>query len=85
VARIFLGFARFPAASVSRDRAGSTLVSWSDVRFIGGGLPTFGEPTRNLRSAFAAAVLIDSDGRIAYERLGAGRFGGDTERVAPSH
>ena len=37
LARVFLGFARFPAVRTAVDPAGVTTVRWTDVRFIGEG------------------------------------------------
>src|SRR5262249_47698756 len=68
VARIFLGFARFPAARAVTDPAGVTTVRWTDVRFTQGVL-TVDQPTRAV-NAFNVVIRIAPDGRVLQEQLG---------------
>jgi membrane-bound metal-dependent hydrolase YbcI (DUF457 family) len=66
-ARVFLGFARFPAARTFTDPAGVTTVRWSDMRFVAG-LPRVDVPRPpNLLNVL---VRVDRDGRVLEERMG---------------
>jgi len=68
VARVFLGFSRFPSARSLRARDGTSMVQWSDVRFLDALGRAGGRPRSNL---FAATVRFDSGGRVVDQRLGA--------------
>ncbi|MFN7913769.1 MAG: metal-dependent hydrolase [Vicinamibacterales bacterium] len=66
-ARVFLGFSRFPAARSTEQPDGSTLVQWSDLRFVQGDLD---DPRQFRRGLFGATVLVGPDGAIREDRLG---------------
>jgi membrane-bound metal-dependent hydrolase YbcI (DUF457 family) len=68
VARVFLGFSRFPAARSIVDKDGTGVVRWSDVRFDGPG--PVGRERNNARGLFEVLVRLTQDGRILTERLG---------------
>ncbi len=67
-ARIFLGFARFPAARSFVDRNGEATVVWTDLRFLRGTLSPPRQPIRP--PPFAVTVRVGADNRILYERMG---------------
>jgi len=67
VGRVFLGFSRFPATRSLRARDGTSMVQWSDVRFLDPLGQAGGRPRSNL---FTATVRFDSGGRIVDQRLG---------------
>jgi inner membrane protein len=67
IARVFLGFSRFPAARSFTDRAtGETTVRWTDMRFATG-LTIDQRAGANL---FTVTVRVDRDGRIIDQTLG---------------
>jgi membrane-bound metal-dependent hydrolase YbcI (DUF457 family) len=68
-ARVFLDFARFPAASVTREPSGRVVVRWRDVRFAGG-ITRLGRGEGQPRVSFAASVRLERDGRIIDQWLG---------------
>jgi len=68
VGRVFLGFARFPAARWVIDAQGSTIVRWTDVRFVVG-MISLDQP-RPGPDLFTATVTIGADGSIVGESLG---------------
>ena len=79
LARLFLGFSRFPAVRTLVDPAGVTTVRWTDVRFIGEGPPLAGPPrppvpgapgTGNDAGIFAASVRVGAEGQILDAHLG---------------
>ena len=66
--RVFLGFARFPAARwIVDDKTGIATVRWTDMRFAGGVL-TLEHPVRR-PGPFIAIVRIDANGRLLDEHL----------------
>jgi membrane-bound metal-dependent hydrolase YbcI (DUF457 family) len=74
-ARIFLGFARFPAVQPFRDRNGGVTVQFADVRFVGDGPPGPARPRGegtgpNARGLFGATVRFSPDGKLVEDRLG---------------
>ena len=74
-ARIFLGFARFPAVQIFRDRSGGITVQFADVRFVGVGPPGPDRPRGegagpNARSLFGATVRFAPDGSLVEDQLG---------------
>jgi inner membrane protein len=66
VARVFLGFSRFPSARSVRESDGTTIVRWSDMRFVA---PTVRSGQRG-SGLFTAVVRVAPDGAISSERLG---------------
>ena len=68
VGRVFLGFARFPAARSVVDAQGSTIVRWTDVRFVVG-MISLDQPGPG-PDLFTATVRIGADGQILQESLG---------------
>ena len=64
--RVFLGFARFPAARSFVDPAGLATVRWNDVRFAGG---IYSLNDRR-PDPFAVIIRIGPDGHILDETLG---------------
>jgi membrane-bound metal-dependent hydrolase YbcI (DUF457 family) len=68
VARVFLGFSRFPAPRVTRDPGGGATVRWTDLRF-GDGVPRRGQDPRTA-GLFSATVRVGPDGGILAQRLG---------------
>jgi membrane-bound metal-dependent hydrolase YbcI (DUF457 family) len=66
-AQVFLRFARFPLAHVAPDGA-HTVVSWSDLRFMGG--LTSLTPARSRPSAFRVTVTLDARGTILSAGFG---------------
>jgi membrane-bound metal-dependent hydrolase YbcI (DUF457 family) len=68
VGRLFLGFARFPAAHTVVDREGVTSVRWNELRFTSGPSTT-GQRTRR-DNFFSATVLIDRAGQAIEQRQG---------------
>jgi inner membrane protein len=68
VAKVYLGFSRFPAARSVRTREGNSMVQWTDMRFLDVlGRPGGRQPRATL---FTATVRFDSSGRIVDQRLG---------------
>ena len=67
IARVFLGFSRFPAVRSEIDASGNALVRWTDIRFDAEG--TRG-PRRRGASLFGATIQVGTDGTILSERLG---------------
>ncbi len=68
LARIFLGFSRFPAVRTSRQPDGTTTVRWVDVRFADG-IPRRSRDPRGT-SLFTITVRLDRDGRIVDQHMG---------------
>ena len=68
LARIFLGFSRFPAARTSTEPSGITTVRFLDMRFAAG-LVSLEQPVRRPQP-FSAAIRLSADGRIVGESLG---------------
>lgn len=66
-ARAFLRFARFPLAHITSE-GDRTLVSWSDLRFIGG--LTSLTPARSRSGAFRVTVTLDARGEILSAGFG---------------
>ena len=66
VARVYLGFSRFPAVRTFTDPGGVTTVRWEDMRFVVAPVPR-GDRRSSL---FTVTVRVDADGRILSERLG---------------
>jgi hypothetical protein len=68
VAKVYLGFSRFPAARSVRTREGDSMVQWTDMRFLDmRGRPGGRQPRATL---FTATVRFNSGGRIIDQRLG---------------
>jgi inner membrane protein len=67
VARVFLGFSRFPAARSAVGPQGDATVRWSDMRFAGG-IAGLEQPTRSV-NPFTVVVRLGADGRIVEERI----------------
>ena len=67
VARVFLGFSRFPAARSAVGPHGDGTVRWSDMRFAGG-IAGLEQPTRSV-NPFTVVVRLGADGRIVEERI----------------
>ena len=68
LARVFLGFSRFPAArSVTDPRTGETTVRWTDMRFAGG--LTLDQRVGG-SSLFSVTVHVDKDGRVVDQKFG---------------
>jgi inner membrane protein len=65
--RVFLGFARFPAARTFVDSSGVASVRWADMRFVGSMLP-FGNGSRPA-DRLTALVRIGPDGRVIDEEF----------------
>jgi membrane-bound metal-dependent hydrolase YbcI (DUF457 family) len=65
-ARVFLGFARFPAARPFVDASGASTIRWSDVRFTTGFLA---EPMLST-NLFTVFVRLDSGGNVLQEAIG---------------
>jgi hypothetical protein len=65
LARVFLGFSRFPAARSGLQEDRSAMVSWTDMRFVG-------TPVRRPGNGgmFAATVTLGPDGRVLSTQLG---------------
>jgi membrane-bound metal-dependent hydrolase YbcI (DUF457 family) len=68
LARIFLGFSRFPAARSFTDASGATTVRFIDMRFVAG-LLTLEQPVRRPQP-FSATIRLSSDGRVIDAALG---------------
>ncbi len=66
VGRIFLGFARFPAARSATDTQGVTTVRWTDMRFAMNRLGTSERDT----GIFSATIRLGADGSVTEQRLG---------------
>ena len=68
LARVFLGFSRFPAARWFTDpRTGETTVRWTDVRFATG----LAIDQRAAQSGlFTVTARLDRDGHVLEEKLG---------------
>jgi membrane-bound metal-dependent hydrolase YbcI (DUF457 family) len=67
MARVFLGFSRFPAARSEIDADGNAVVRWTDIRFDADG--TRGTRGRGA-NLFGAVVEVNADGTILRERFG---------------
>ena len=67
IARVFLGFSRFPTARSVIDADGIATVRWTDVRFDVDIAPGPRERAPNL---FSATVQIGRDGTILRQRVG---------------
>jgi membrane-bound metal-dependent hydrolase YbcI (DUF457 family) len=65
-ARVYLGFARFPAVRTFTEPDGVTTVQWEDMRFVMAPVPR-GDRRSSL---FTVTVGVDADGKILSERLG---------------
>jgi len=66
---VFLGFSRFPAARFANDGDGSTIVRFTDVRFIiGPRRPD--QPASRGTQPFTATIRLDAQGRATSESLG---------------
>ncbi|MDR1990904.1 MAG: metal-dependent hydrolase [Acidobacteriaceae bacterium] len=74
VGRVFLGFARFPAARFIHETDGRTTVRWSDLRFVmapsRNSQPGSGFATGAGSGFFSATVSVGADGKILSEQLG---------------
>lgn len=72
-ARVFLDFARFPAAQVFHRPDGSATVRWIDMRFVGRLTlpPASAASSERPGGVFVVRVGFDRDGRIVSEELGA--------------
>jgi membrane-bound metal-dependent hydrolase YbcI (DUF457 family) len=68
IARIFLGFSRFPAARSFTDASGTTIVRFIDMRFVAG-LVSLEQPVRRPQP-FSATIRVAPDGRILDAALG---------------
>lgn len=68
LARIFLGFSRFPAARTSTDASGVTTVRFIDMRFAAG-LVALEQPVRRPQP-FSATIRVAAGGGIVDESLG---------------
>ena len=68
LARVFLGFSRFPAARTSIDATGITTIRFIDMRFVAG-LVALEQPVRR-PEPFSATIRIATDGRIVDQSLG---------------
>jgi len=68
LARIFLGFSRFPAARSFTDASGTTIVRFIDMRFVAG-LVALEQPVRRPQP-FSATIRLSSDGRVIDAALG---------------
>jgi inner membrane protein len=66
--RVFLDFARFPAARVIRHDENGVVVRFDDVRFTGSPLGT--NLDAPARSPFAATIALGFSGEVLQERLG---------------
>jgi inner membrane protein len=67
VARVFLGFSRFPAARSVVGADGAATVRWNDLRFASDTAPNPRERAPNL---FTATVQLNPAGKVVRERLG---------------
>lgn len=64
----FLGFSRFPAARwVVDSRSGTTIVRWTDMRFVGG---LSLDRAAGRGTLFTATVRLDRDQRVIDEHFG---------------
>ena len=76
IARVFLGFSRFPSVRPVGGRGGGQTIQFSDVRFVAGSPRSGGPGGRGrgsglpARSIFTATVRLSPEGRIIEERLG---------------
>ncbi len=68
-ARVFLAFARFPAAREIAGPRGTTEVRWSDMRFVGTLTRPEGDAPEG-RPPFTVTVTLDRQDRVLSERLG---------------
>lgn len=68
-ARVFLDFARFPAARARLEPDGGATVWWVDIRFVGG-VTRLDVLHPTPRSPFVVVVRLDRDGRVLDEKLG---------------
>jgi membrane-bound metal-dependent hydrolase YbcI (DUF457 family) len=67
VARVFLGFSRFPAARSYVAPSGAAVVRWSDMRFAGG-IINLQAPRRP--DLFTVTVRIAPNGEVTEQRTG---------------
>ena len=67
LARLFLGFSRFPAARSNVDAQGRATVQWSDMRFV---MNPLGDQRPQGAGLFSTTVRVGADGSILDERLG---------------
>ena len=67
-ARVFLAFARFPAARVVQTGPDLSVVRFVDVRFVGN--PLEWDQDARARTPFVVTVALGAGGRILEERLG---------------
>jgi membrane-bound metal-dependent hydrolase YbcI (DUF457 family) len=67
MARVFLGFSRFPAARSVVAANGAATVRWNDLRFTSDTTPNLRERAPNL---FTATVQLSPEGEVVHERLG---------------
>ena len=67
VARVFLGFSRFPAARAFADPTGAATVRWNDMRFAGG-IFSLASPRRP--DPFTVTVRFAPDGSIVQQQMG---------------
>jgi inner membrane protein len=66
-AAVFLGFSRFPAARTFAEPSGTTIVRWTDMRFVAG--PSARDEPRP-PNIFNVVVQVDPSGRIVREEIG---------------
>ncbi|HXE79187.1 MAG TPA: metal-dependent hydrolase [Vicinamibacterales bacterium] len=66
--RVFLDFARFPAARIVQTSPDEVVVRIADVRFVG--TPIGWDPDARPRGFFVLNVVLDRDGSVLAERLG---------------
>jgi hypothetical protein len=67
MARVFLGFSRFPAARSTTGADGTATIRWSDLRFVSDTTPGLRERAPNL---FSATIQLRPDGTVARQHLG---------------
>jgi hypothetical protein len=67
LARMFLGFSRFPAARSIHHPDGNAVVRWTDLRFV----RQIGmDDGRQVPELFIATVTLNASGTVVNERLG---------------
>lgn len=67
IARIFLGFSRFPAARSVADASGEVVVRFADMRFV---MNRLGDQRPQTGGMFGATIRVNSPGDVIEERLG---------------
>ena len=67
IARVFLGFSRFPAARSVVAADGSATVRWIDLRFV---VQTGPNERQRPLGLFSATIQMNPEGHIVSERLG---------------